>query len=160
LVRKKRNQDNSEGKADTFFFSSKNFLRKTPAWLVEGGFSFWVGSRAHRYQAKKSESSYNTVANIPLCSGKGIIADGICDEWIDITTQKIPKKFWKNLQMKDALNDEKTWRAIARFSNNCVKRRAYERQIVGDGKELHHFVPEDVPLTGVEVAKLVEDSPL
>lgn len=146
------------------------FSPSLTAWVVEGGFSFWVGSRAYNYQAKQSEGAYNTVAKIPLCAGKSVIANGFCEEWVNLTTKQVPKAFWKNLQMKDALNDERTWKAIATFSNNCIKRRAYERKLTNvatEGKEnmeaptsLSASVPDDVPLSELEAAMLVEDGPL
>ena len=106
------------------------------------------------------------MANIPLCGGESIISDSICDEWIDITTQQIPKTFWKNFQRQDVtLNDERTWRTIAAFSNNCVKRRAYERKLRKDHNNnlsgaipLPTEVPNDVTLSESEVEKLVDDS--
>lgn len=144
-------------------------------WTVEGCFSFWLGRRAYHYQSKRSNGAYEKIVKIPLCSGKSVLADGLCDEWVDITTNQVPKAFWKNLQQKDNLTDEQAWTAIVKFSNNCIKRRAYERlqrQEVNwptGGEEdseasdaqivsLPTNVPLDVELTESEAAKLVDDT--
>lgn len=137
-------------------------------WMVEGCFSFWLGRRAYHYQSKRSHGAYESIVEIPLCSGRSVIADGICDEWVDITNQ-VPKAFWKNLQQKDNLTDERAWTAIAQFSNNCIKRRAYERierqdregeDEASDARivSLSTSVPLDVELTESEAEKLVEDA--
>jgi hypothetical protein len=147
------------------------------AWIVEGSFSLWVGSRAYDYQSKHySEGGYETLAKIPLCSGKSVIADKVCQEWVEITANQVPKMFWKNLdpnnpiyKEKGPLSEERAWHAIIQFSNNCVKRRAYERELskgrndkVDDDDttiSLPTDVPENVVLTKEDAQKLVEDLP-
>jgi len=152
---------------------------------VEGGFSFWVGNRAFHYSSKNSDGAYETLAKIPLCSGNSVIADNLCQEWVQITTQQIPRTFWKNLQTKNGLRDERAWQAIVNFSNNCVKRSAFERQMriqattttttittavaqppqsANDDDASHNIslpveVPEDVVLSDLEAQKLVQDTP-
>ena len=63
------------------------------AWIIEGSLAFWAGNRAYHYQSKQSEGAYETMVKIPLISGRSVISDGLCDEWIDITTKQIPKKY-------------------------------------------------------------------
>ncbi|CAB9525093.1 expressed unknown protein [Seminavis robusta] len=147
------------------------------AWLVEGGFSLWVGSRAYDYQSKHySEDAYQTLAKVPLCSGQSIISNRVCDEWVDITTRQIPKDFWKNVDSNSAIykemgriREERAWRAIVQFSNNCVKRRAYERAlgakstVTGNGGtteaiDLPTDVPRDIVLSKADAERVVSDS--
>jgi hypothetical protein len=148
------------------------------AWIVEGGFSLWVGSRAYDYQSKHySEGGYETLAKIPLCSGKSVIADKVCQEWVDITAHQIPKMFWKNLDRNNPiykemgpLSEERAWHAIIQFSNNCIKRRAYERELLSKAANredkvdddttpasLPTDVPDDVMLSQEDAQKLVQD---
>jgi hypothetical protein len=65
-----------------------------------------------------------------LCKGRSRIADALCLEWVDVSTNQIPKAFWKILeQEEEGVRDEKTWRAIQQFSKNCAKRLAEEDRI-------------------------------
>lgn len=135
---------------------------------MEGGFSFWVANRGYHYHSKNnSNGAYETLAKIPLCCGRSVIAESVCEEWVDITTKQIPRMFWKNLEIKDELHDEWAWRAILNFSNNCVKRGAYQRQLkaaksVSPIDDMTHVslateVPNDIVLSQSEAENLVQD---
>jgi hypothetical protein len=112
-----------------FEFVSHLFLRI--AVFIEGAFSIWVGYRGYDYASHQSQGSFETIAEIPVCKGRSRIADALCLEWVDISTNQIPKTFWKILEQKEeqGLGDEKTWRAIQQFSQNCAKRLAEEDRI-------------------------------
>ena len=60
--------------------------------------------------------------------GRSKIAEAICPEWIDITTQKIPAAYWRALR-EGKLRDERTWNAIQTFSKNCERRFSAEKAI-------------------------------
>lgn len=147
------------------------------AWIIEGTFSFWIGNRVYQYQSNNSAGAYDTLVKIPLCSGRSIISDSVCPQWVDITARQIPRPFWKNLDENyysteagvGGLPDEQAWRSILNFSNNCIKRGAHERKLKQDQKVssdasthilLSTDVPDDVVLTKEEANNLVEDGVL
>lgn len=136
--------------------------------VVEGSFSVWVATRAYQYQSRNSNGAYETFAQLPLSSGRSIVSEAICDEWINITTQKIPKAFWKNLVIKDGLRDERSWRAILAFSVNCQKRARLEKKLkVAKGSAEEEKQPpitmlskdHDEDISFAEAKRLVEDNP-
>lgn len=138
---------------------------------MEGTFSLWVANRVFHYKSQNSNGAYNTIAKIPLVSGRSIISDSICNPWIDITANQIPRSFWKNLdpQSKEigaGITDERAWRSILEFSQNCVKRQAFERQLKSDHGlqsgdpspiSLPTNVPDNVTLSKAEAEQLVSD---
>ena len=112
---------------------------------------------------------------IPLCGGRSIIADNVCHQWVDITAHQIPRPFWKNLDgnfkevVGSGLADEQAWKSILSFSNNCIKRGAYERKVKEDqglpSKDSEHIslptdVPDDTVLSKSEAEQLIGDSKL
>jgi hypothetical protein len=109
---------------------SLTFFSTYVAVFIEGAFSIWVGYRGYDYASHQSQGSYETIAEIPLCKGRSRITDALCLEWVDISTNQIPRAYWKILeQEEEGLRDEKTWRAIQQFSKNCAKRLAVEDRI-------------------------------
>lgn len=136
--------------------------------MVEGTFSFWVGNRAYQYQSNHSDGAYETLVKIPLCGGRSIIAESACHQWVDITANQIPRAFWKNLNADKenglGLADERAWRSIVGFSNNCIKRGAYERTMkneqglpLDDDISLPRDVPDDTVLSKLEAEKFIDD---
>ena len=115
---------------------------------MEGSFSVWAGYCAYHRAADQSEDTYELIAKVPLCAGRSTVAEGLCDEWIDITRNRIPGTFWQNFQ-EGTLRDERAWKAIQRFSDNCVRRRQYEaylRQRAGTlNKKEPIALPRKVP---------------
>ena len=98
--------------------------------FIEGAFSMWAGFRAYDYSSQQSTSSYTTVSQIPLCKGRSQVSEVLCEEWIDITNNRIPNEFWKVHQSGERLlRDDQTWTAIHQFALNCQKRNAFEKQI-------------------------------
>jgi hypothetical protein len=116
---------------------------------VEGTFSLWVGYRAYNYFSHRSQDSYEVIASIPLCKGRSRISDALCDDWVDITKNQIPSKYWKNLEIEPGLRDKRTWIAILHFAQNCVKRDIYEAHkrretgVIDEGR--HIPLPDQVP---------------
>jgi len=100
------------------------------------------------------------ISKIPLSSGRSAVAEALCDEWIDTTCNQIPDKFWQNFR-EGTLRDERAWKAIRQFSENCVRRKQYEaylrqRRGVSDSKEpisLPRKVPEYSDTYKSEISK-------
>ncbi len=116
------------------------FISNHTANVVEGMFSLWVGYRCYDFfshsrplatfpeKVEQSVDSVDAIAAIPLCSGRSKIAEAVCPEWIDITKQQIPAAYWKALD-DGRLRDERIWKAIQTFSNNCELRLTAEGRI-------------------------------
>jgi len=66
----------------------------------------------------------NEMAEIPLVSGRSLIADELCDDFIDVY-KGIPKKTWKKYEGKSEGLD-----AISGFVMNCMRRKVVEREIM------------------------------
>ena len=122
---------------------ASHLLFHSLANVIEGLFSAWVGYRCYDYlshntlfsshegQVQNSQvttDSVDAIAALPLCKGRSKIAEAICPEWIDITTQKIPAAYWRALR-EGKLRDERTWNAIQTFSKNCERRFSAEKAI-------------------------------
>lgn len=101
-------------------------LRRTAGFLFEASFGFWAGRRGYQMASARSEGTYAEIARIPLCEGRSALAEGLCSQWVDLAHRRVPNAFWKNLDDGN-LTDNKTWRAIWKFSENCMKREAYEK---------------------------------
>jgi hypothetical protein len=106
----------------------------TTANVVEGLFSVWLGYRCYDYLSHSPSTTTNSdtapdsvdaIAALPLCRGRSKIAEALCPDWIDVTQHQIPKAYWNALD-DGRLRDERTWRAIQRFSVNCERRKAAE----------------------------------
>lgn len=125
-------------------------LRRTGALLIEGSFAFWAGWRGyHMTASSQSGAVYDDITKIPLCEGKSIVSDRICDEWTDLVNSKVPQSFWVNVDNPNAgLSDEPAWRAILNFSENCAKRKLYE-QMLKKSKGLNDNDSICVPSPGV-----------
>ena len=113
--------------------------------LVEGSFSFWIGFRAYQLAAQTNESTYEVISQIPLVRGRSVVADNLCADWVRITKQEISPAFWDNLDHEDSkLREERTWHAIRAFSQNCVRRKLYER-VVAKEQDGDVTLPNRVP---------------
>mmetsp|Transcript_22168 Transcript_22168/g.32627 ORF Transcript_22168/g.32627 Transcript_22168/m.32627 type:complete len:292 (+) Transcript_22168:177-1052(+) len=118
--------------------------------LVEGTFGFWAGWRGYQLTSSQTEGTYEAVAKIPLCEGRSAVSDGICAEWIDLTYNKIPPAFWRNLDDEDKmLRDDRTWKAVRAFADNCVKRRSYEQRLRNESGITNNNEPVSIPSPGV-----------
>ena len=115
------------------------------AALVEGSFSFWIGYRTYQLAAQTNDSTIEVISQIPLVRGRSVVADTMCADWVRITKQDIPEAFWDNLDHEDSkLREERTWHAIRTFSQNCVRRKLYER-VVAKEQDGDVTLPNRVP---------------
>jgi hypothetical protein len=65
---------------------------------------------------------FETVADIPLLSGRSAISDTLCTDFIE-NYHRLPKSLWHHERLKD----DDLSRNIKRFVENCMKRQQYER---------------------------------
>ena len=64
------------------------------------------------------------MAEIPLVAGRSLIADELCDDFIDVY-RGIPRKTWKKYEGKSEALD-----AISGFVMNCMRRKVVEKEII------------------------------
>ncbi len=108
----------------------------------------WLGYRCYDFvshsrslsDSTENHDSVDAIAALPLCKGRSKIAESLCPGWINITRQQISAAYWKALD-DGKLRDERTWKAIQTFSNNCELRLTVEGRI---RKELS--LPDHQPL--------------
>jgi len=126
---------------------SYGWVKRGVALSFETLFGLWAGSRGYEIVSKEitSKSSgasnyegdrniFKDISRIPLVEGRSIVAETICDEWIDVAYNQTPRNFWKNVQIEkengnSGLKDPRAWTAIADFAINCQKRNAYSKII-------------------------------
>eukprot|EP00551_Chaetoceros_affinis_P011658 CAMPEP_0203665738 /NCGR_PEP_ID=MMETSP0090-20130426/2903_1 /ASSEMBLY_ACC=CAM_ASM_001088 /TAXON_ID=426623 /ORGANISM="Chaetoceros affinis, Strain CCMP159" /LENGTH=253 /DNA_ID=CAMNT_0050529399 /DNA_START=100 /DNA_END=861 /DNA_ORIENTATION=- len=107
--------------------SPNAFLKRGGSFLFEGMIGFWAGWRGYHVAASmQGEDVIEDITNIPLTQGRSITSDEICSELSNLVRNEIPNEFWQNLEQEDNLKHESSWRNIIRFSDNCIKRKAFE----------------------------------
>lgn len=112
--------------------------------LIEGMFSLWVGFRCYDYASHRSTSTWQAVADIPLCSGRSRVSEALCLDWVDTTHSKIPSEFWVAVS-DGSVRDPRTWKAIQTFSMNCERRWTEEHRIRQEGGLLDKTQPVVLP---------------
>jgi len=115
----------------------------------------------------QSDEMYDELARIPLCPGKSFVSNTMCDDFINLTTDTIPSAFWHNvLDEKTHLKNKHALKAIYNFSQNCMKRKKFERFISnnksGDNDDVYipsPGVPSHIlDLSNDEIEKLLTSS--
>mmetsp|Transcript_13002 Transcript_13002/g.27672 ORF Transcript_13002/g.27672 Transcript_13002/m.27672 type:complete len:259 (+) Transcript_13002:121-897(+) len=131
--------------------SNTRWIQQTFAFLVESSFGAWAGWRGYNIISSQNVDSYELIGKIPLCAGRSVTSDTICSDWVAVVHNEIQPEFWQNLDAKDGekkLNDQRKWKAIRDFADNCVKRKAYEnsyRKERGLSSNVPIELPDDVP---------------
>lgn len=133
---------------------------------VSASLSFWAGVRAYQLAGQTSESTFEGISQIPLVRGRSLVAEKVCPEWVKITRHDIPPVFWDNLDDPNSLQDERTWHAIRKFSQNCIRRKLYERALVKDHpggvvslpERVPDYVPLDQELTTEQILLLMSEN--
>jgi hypothetical protein len=130
-------------------------LKSVGGFLFEGTFGFWAAYRGyHLAVSMRSEDIYDDIVHLPLCEGKSLVSDTICDEFSDLIDYKIPPYFWKNLDKSDAggpsqkMSNEDFFRGVLQFQESCKKRKAFE-QIIRRRDGLSDSEPVSIPPPGV-----------
>eukprot|EP00593_Proboscia_inermis_P007050 CAMPEP_0171312410 /NCGR_PEP_ID=MMETSP0816-20121228/22657_1 /TAXON_ID=420281 /ORGANISM="Proboscia inermis, Strain CCAP1064/1" /LENGTH=278 /DNA_ID=CAMNT_0011797759 /DNA_START=156 /DNA_END=992 /DNA_ORIENTATION=- len=144
---------------------SKYFLRSFVRLSVEGAFGAWAATKTYAAVSRYGSSNdvYDEIGRIPLISGRSVLSDGLCQEWI-VAHKEIQSDFWKTVASEDRreaqLRDPRAWKAIHSFAENCFKRRAYEK----DHRTKNGMKDDDpvnIPSGGVpstiSISGLVED---
>ena len=148
----KAKYDEMKQKADMFRSDPRNQLKRVGGYLFEGTFGFWAGYRGY-YMAlnMQSEDTLEELTQLPLCEGRSIVSDELCDDWTKLVHSEIPSSFWLNLDSRDSaaqMEYEKRWRAILQFSENCMKRKTFEENLRRKLK-LKENEPVSIPNPGV-----------
>lgn len=136
------------------------FAKSVFAFTLEGSFGFWAAYKGFGIAVDKqvnidnfnTESSAGTgtiqeeIIKLPLVQGKSLVSESICDEWTKIVKYRVPKDFWKAVEMdhntarivktekeNDALSHSQSrirqgsfWDAVLKFESACTKRRYFE----------------------------------
>mmetsp|Transcript_19133 Transcript_19133/g.41696 ORF Transcript_19133/g.41696 Transcript_19133/m.41696 type:complete len:294 (-) Transcript_19133:2180-3061(-) len=134
-------------------------LQRGVSLFLESSFGLWSGWKGYNKVSSMQNGTYETIARIPLVPGRSALSEGMCIEWTELTYQRVPPAFWKNLEenRKEALEfdqtapklkDPRTWEAIRTFAENCLKRDAYEKQIRED-RGVDENIPIVIPRPGV-----------
>lgn len=106
---------------------------------IETLFGAWAGVRGYTIVSremivggsnKDDHSIFQDIAKIPLVEGRSIVAETICEEWMDVAYHQVPKTFWRHVKEEkeygsSSLSDPRAWKAIADFAINCQKRKVY-----------------------------------
>uniref|UniRef100_A0A7S2UMQ2 Uncharacterized protein n=1 Tax=Attheya septentrionalis TaxID=420275 RepID=A0A7S2UMQ2_9STRA len=138
------------------------YLRTATGLLFEGLFGVWVGHRGYQVAVNQTKGTYEEIAKIPLCEGRSNVAEGMCEEWMQLANTKVPRNFWQIVENED-VSDARTWKAIRQFADNCQKRKIYGTKLIkeqGLNPSEHVAIPSPgVPeLMSPETAsKLVSD---
>mmetsp|Transcript_17033 Transcript_17033/g.25031 ORF Transcript_17033/g.25031 Transcript_17033/m.25031 type:complete len:312 (-) Transcript_17033:81-1016(-) len=134
------------------------FARSVFAFALEGSFGFWAAYKGFGIAVDKQVTidNFNTerstgtiqeeIIKLPLVQGKSLVSETICDEWTKIVKYRVPKDFWKAVEMdsntakimntkekNDALSQSQSrirqgffWDAVLRFESACAKRKYFE----------------------------------
>mmetsp|Transcript_2684 Transcript_2684/g.3986 ORF Transcript_2684/g.3986 Transcript_2684/m.3986 type:complete len:279 (-) Transcript_2684:273-1109(-) len=144
------------------------WIQQAVGVLVEGSFSAWLGYTVFKRASQDATGAYELLSSIPLVKGRSVVSDVLCDDMIKLTRSTIPPVFWERLT-EGRLKDDQTWQGIRTFSNNCIKRKLYERAIrkeLGVSSVEPVSLPNEVPndtsiepcLTNEQALALVQDS--
>ncbi len=129
--------------------SPNAFLKRGGSLLFEGMIGFWAGWRGYHMAASmQAKDVIEEVTNIPLCPGRSIVSDIMCNDMNNLVKNEIPKEFWLNLEQEGSLRNETAWQNIIQFSENCTKRKAFE-DIVRTDMGLKDEEPVIIPSPGV-----------
>jgi hypothetical protein len=139
-------------------------VQKAVQLLIEASFGVWTGWAGYNKVSNLQEGSYEKIAKLPLVEGRSAFADGMCDEWMNITYNRIPLAFWRNLDgtcndtaaelgladssMRPKVKDPKSFEAIRQFADNCAKRQAFEKKLRRQ-RGLDDNTPVSIPRPGV-----------
>ena len=111
----------------------KALLQKATAFLIESTFGLWAGWKAYHgffattlSNGNGNHSYEQSLADIPLVSGKSKLSESLCNDWIQITKHQIPSAFWE-YQKDNQNNGNSSWKYIQRFADNCMQRQALEK---------------------------------
>ena len=98
---------------------------------METTLGFWAGWQGyHLGLSKQTQDMVDEVTKVPLCPGRSVLSDELCDDLNNLIHREIPKEFWSNLEeVEEGLKKEELWRNIFTFCDNCSKRKACENQI-------------------------------
>jgi hypothetical protein len=100
-----------------------NFKAPKPGLLyrtIKLGLDLFVSTSMALY----GSAAMTDMAEIPLVEGRSLIADELCDDFIDVY-RGIPRKTWKKYEGKSEALD-----AISGFVMNCMRRKVVENEIM------------------------------
>jgi hypothetical protein len=117
--------------------AKQTFLKAAGSLLFESTVGIWSAYRGYHLAASmRSGNIYEDVVNLPLCEGRSIVADTICNEWQDIIRYKIAPEFWENLNSTQSeegeqikLKNPEFFKGVLEFNQACRKRKAFEDMI-------------------------------
>jgi len=136
--------------------AKQSLLKTAGSFLFEGTVGFWSAYRGYQLAVTlRSDDVYDDIVSLPMCEGKSIVSDTICDEWSKLIKYKVSPDFWKNMNGTEAegakkLNSQEYFNGVLEFELACKKRKAFEEIIrLREGKQQPNDDPVAIPSPGV-----------
>lgn len=136
--------------------AKQSLLKTAGSFLFEGTVGFWSAYRGYQLAVTlRSDDVYDDIVSLPMCEGKSIVSDTICDEWSKLIKYKVSPDFWKNMNGTEAegakkLNSQEYFNGVLEFELACKKRKAFEEIIrLREGKQQPNDDAVAIPSPGV-----------
>ena len=141
--------------------AKQSLLKTAGSFLFEGTVGFWSAYRGYQLAVSlRSDDVYHDMVSLPMCEGKSIASDTICEEWHKLIKYKVSPDFWKNMNGTEAegakqLNNQEFFQGVLEFDAACKKRKAFEDVVrLREGKEPNETV--SIPSPGVPNHQILE----
>lgn len=143
----------SKAKAMEAAEAKQSLLKSAGGLLFEGTVAFWSGYRGYFLAVDiRSDDVYDEIVSLPLCEGRSIVSDTICDEWHRLIHHEVSPDFWKNMDEKNdgakELRNQEFFQAVLDFDEACRKRRAFE-DVIRLRENKRYDEPVSIPSSGV-----------
>lgn len=127
---------------------SESFAWRAARVGLDALLSLYVAAFVSSY-ATDPKKILDQVSEVPLVSGRSIISDELCDDFI-LEHGQFPTEFWHRLKnsSEDATTLTQICIAMDNFVTNCKKRRIYEKELqdgrFSEGLQIPDFYTNDI----------------
>ena len=131
---------------------SESFAWRAARVGLDALLSLYVAAFVSSY-ATDPKKILDQVSEVPLVSGRSIISDELCDDFI-LEHGQFPTEFWQRLKnsSEDATTLTQICIAMDNFVTNCKKRRIYEKELQ-DGRFSEGLQIPDFYTNGIDTAE-------